>query len=214
MGYSIYARFPSKAKTEQMMSFMERHFRYPNEIFPEKLGPDSFCRLAMGKGVDGLSYCSHTHSVGFDYSPSEIERAFITNVVCWMARRSAIRIRSFDMEWPAFYYDGAGCIVVTDEDIEKYNLRNEKATWIVADNDGYSFPKDDLAVLTTYMAYLPPDLPNEIVFAIVATRDWDNPNEIWQKAKAEMSADWDKMRQELQRLSRAWEAEMASLSNR
>jgi hypothetical protein len=91
MGYSITSRFPNVKVKDQVLSFMEEHFRTWEELVKTKP------TFSVRGPTDDVSYGpDDTPVIGFDYSGGDEEVQYCWRVCAWMAIIGTSQTQSCD----------------------------------------------------------------------------------------------------------------------
>lgn len=138
MGYTVFARFPTKAATDKMWKFINANYRPWYNV--ANLSTDvSYSRLARDSD---LSYTAgkKTRVIGFDYNIGDMERFYIWAVAAWMGFVAGEKIKISGVKYPSMWYDGCDHIaLLQDHQITKKMKASEH---LRVTDKGFTIPSD------------------------------------------------------------------------
>ena len=71
MGYTVFAEFGSPEESQRMLTFMNRHMQFANNLFPEIFGPDDQgFRLNIDNGLSITDHIIARNQYGYKDRPS------------------------------------------------------------------------------------------------------------------------------------------------
>ena len=92
MSYSVSAPMRGKKLLDEMLTFMDEHYRHYYELFNEHCGKDEIDGpYSRGPLTGDLSYDHGKLNIGFDFNACDPERHYLFCIIAWMAIRSGKR---------------------------------------------------------------------------------------------------------------------------